>query len=287
MYKNQTLTPQVQHVLFNKGTESPFSGEYNQEARSGTYLCRSCGLALYRADAKFVSHCGWPSFDAEISGAVRRQLDVDGRRIEILCSRCSGHLGHAFEGEGYTEKNLRHCVNSLAVDFVRSETMVDAEEATVAGGCFWGVQFLFDQLPGVVKTEVGYTGGYKNYPNYHDVCEGSSGHVEAIRLVYDTAIVDYETIIRYFFEIHDPTQTDGQGPDKGFSYRSGIFYYDDVQQKIAEKLIRLLRQKKYDVVTELHPATIFWKAEQDHQDYYAKTGKKPYCHRRVKRWERM
>lgn len=284
MHKAQTLAPETRHVLFDKGTEPPFSGEYCEEARRGTYLCRRCGLALYRADAKFISQCGWPSFDDEIPNAIYRQADADGRRTEILCARCGGHLGHVFSGEKYTAKNLRHCVNSLAVDFVKSETILDSEEAIVAGGCFWGVQALLDKLPGIVKTEVGYTGGRTNHPTYHDVCHSDTGHFEATRIVYDPAIVDYETVIKYFFEIHDPTQADGQGPDVGSSYRSAIFYYDDVQKENAEKLIQQLRQKNVAVVTQLHPATIFWKAEVYHQDYYVKTGKEPYCHSRVKRW---
>lgn len=284
MNKTKTLSPDICHILFDKGTEAPFSGKYCEETGRGTYLCRGCGLALYRADAKFISQCGWPSFDDEIPNAIRRQADIDGRRTEILCARCDAHLGHVFSGEGYTAKNLRHCVNSLAVDFVKSETIVDSQEALVAGGCFWGVQSLLDKLPGVVKTEVGYTGGHKNHPTYQEVCQSDTGHFEATRIIYDPAIIDYETVIKYFFEIHDPTQADGQGPDIGLSYRSAIFYYDDAQKKIAEKVIQQLRAMNYEIVTELLPAAIFWQAEMYHQDYYVKTGKEPYCHMRVKRF---
>lgn len=161
---------------------------------------------------------------------------------------------------------------------------LSTQEAIVAGGCFWGVQALLDQLPGVVKTEVGYTGGHKSHPTYQEVCKTDTGHFEATRIIYDPAILDYETLIKYFFEIHDPTQVDGQGPDIGSSYRSAIFYYDEQQKSIAEKVIQELRSKKYNVVTELLPVSIFWKAELYHQDYYAKTGKEPYCHVRVKRF---
>lgn len=284
MNKIKTLTPETKHIVLDKGTERPFTGEYCDEEGRGTYLCRTCGLALYRADAKFHSSCGWPSFDEEIDGAVKRVPDKDGLRTEILCNRCDAHLGHVFSGEQFTAKNLRHCVNSASVDFAKSETIVDSEEAVFAGGCFWGVQHLFNLLPGVVKTDVGYTGGHHLNPSYRDVCNGGTGHLEAIRVVYDTAILDYETVARYFFEIHDPTQANGQGPDLGSSYLSAVFYYNEEQKKIAESLIQLLREKGYQVATMLKEASVFWKAELDHQDYYAKTGKAPYCHTRVERF---
>ncbi len=282
--KKPTLTPETKHVVFDKGTEAPFVGEYCNEEERGTYLCRVCGLALFRATAKFHSGCGWPSFDDEISDSIERKPDPDGRRTEILCARCEAHLGHAFSGEYFTPKNLRHCVNSLSIDFVHSETILDSEEAIYAGGCFWGVQYLLDHLKGVVKTEVGYTGGHYSHPSYQDVCRGDTGHLEAVRVIYDPSIIDYESLTKYFFEIHDPTQVGGQGPDIGSSYLSAIFYYNDAQKKIAESLIQQLKQKGFDVATKLKEANVFWKAEADHQEYYLKTGKTPYCHSRVKKF---
>ena len=284
MIKLKTLTPETQRIVHDKGTEPPFSGDYCDETGAGTYLCRGCGLALYRGDAKFQSTCGWPSYDDEIQGAVRRHPDPDGRRTEILCARCDAHLGHVFSGENYTAKNIRHCVNSASVDFVKSTTILDSEEAVFAGGCFWGVQYLFDQVPGVVKTEVGYSGGQLLNPSYRNVCDGHSGHLEVTRVIFDPAILDYETLAKVFFEIHDPTQANGQGPDLGSSYLSAVFYYNDSQKKTAEKLIQLLRDKGFNVATQLKEAAIFWKAELDHQAYYARTGKAPYCHSRVKRF---
>src|SRR5579863_10127498 len=118
MQKTASLTSQILAVIENKGTESPFSGEYDDFAEQGTYLCRRCGLALFRSQTKFHSGCGWPSFDEEIANAVARKSDADGLRTEILCARCHAHLGHVFQGEGLTNKNLRHCVNSLSLDFV-------------------------------------------------------------------------------------------------------------------------------------------------------------------------
>jgi methionine-R-sulfoxide reductase len=112
------LTPRERYVIEQKGTEPPFSGEYDDFWQAGTYTCRRCGAALYRSADKFEAHCGWPAFDDELPGAVRRLPDPDGIRIEIECASCGGHLGHVFEGERLTEKNTRHCVNSLSMRFV-------------------------------------------------------------------------------------------------------------------------------------------------------------------------
>lgn len=282
--KTASLPDIVLAVVQEKGTERPFSGEYDNFDDAGTYLCRQCGLALFRAQTKFHSGCGWPSFDEEIADAVSRVPDQDGRRIEILCSRCHAHLGHVFEGEGFTNRNTRHCVNSLSLDFVRDLTVKDTEEAIVAAGCFWGVEYFLKTVPGVLKTEVGYTGGKKKNPTYQEVCSGGTGHYEAIRILFDPSKVSYEQIIKYFFEIHDPSQVNGQGPDIGPQYLSVIFYYDETQKAIAERVIKQLRDNSYQVATKLLPVSQFWRAEAYHQDYYLKTGKAPYCHRYEKKF---
>lgn len=110
-----------QQVILNKGTERPFTGEYTDTMLEGTYLCRQCDAPLFHSEHKFLSHCGWPSFDDEIQNAVKRLPDADGRRVEIVCSNCDGHLGHVFEGEGLTASNLRHCVNSISMTLVSNE----------------------------------------------------------------------------------------------------------------------------------------------------------------------
>lgn len=284
MIKTASLSDIILAVVTHKGTEQPFSGEYNDFGDAGTYLCRQCGLALFRSQTKFHSGCGWPSFDEEVQGSVKVEKDADGRRSEILCTRCGAHLGHVFNGEHFTVKNTRHCVNSLSLDFVSDTEVVDTEEAIFAAGCFWGVEYYLKKLPGVLKTEVGYSGGHTLHPTYQDICQGNTGHYEVIRVLYDPKKISYETLTKYFFEIHDPTQTDGQGPDHGEQYLSVIFYYDDKQKQTALALMQQLEKLRYQLATKLLPVSVFWPAERYHQDYYAKTGKQPYCHRYEKRF---
>lgn len=284
------LTPEEKRVIVDKGTERPFTGEYDDFYEEGTYTCKRCNAELYRSVNKFDAHCGWPAFDKEIPGAVARKPDPDGMRTEILCANCGAHLGHVFIGEGFTETNTRHCVNSISMNFIpaseQDSKMVQSttHKAIFAGGCFWGMEYQFKQAPGVIDAVVGYTGGTTKNPTYQEVCNKTTGHAEAIEVTYDPDKTTYEALTKFFFEIHDPTQVNRQGPDIGEQYRSEIFYFDEVQKTTAEKLIRILEAKGYDVATRLTPASTFYPAEEYHQDYYAKTGGSPYCHIYTKRF---
>lgn len=282
--KTNSLTPFLLDIIRDKSTEQPFTGKYNNTEETGTYLCRQCGLALFHSQTKFHSGCGWASFDEEIKNAVTHLPDSDGRRTEIVCARCHAHLGHVFQGERLTNKNTRHCVNSASLDFIPSLFVKNSEEVILAAGCFWGVEYFFKKREGVLKTEVGYTGGHTSSPTYEDVCSGLTGHYEALRVIFDPEKISFENIVKYFFEIHDPTQQNGQGPDIGQQYLSAIFYFDEIQEQSADVLKSQLEQRGLKIATRILPVSVFWPAEQYHQDYYSKNHKQPYCHRYTKRF---
>ena len=274
------LTAEEKRVIVNKGTEIAFTGEYDEFFEPGTYVCKRCGAELYRSTDKFDSGCGWPSFDDEINGAVKRTPDPDGMRTEITCANCGAHLGHVFTGEGLTDKDTRHCVNSISLLFVPAAPDKEAktETAYFAGGCFWGVEYYMEQAPGVISAESGYMGGVKLNPTYQDVSSHTTDYAEVVKVEFDRSKTNYEAVAKLFFEIHDPTQVNRQGPDIGEQYRSEIFYVNMEQKKTAEKLIDILEKKGYDIATKLAPAETFWDAEEYHQDYYAHNGGTPYCH---------
>jgi peptide methionine sulfoxide reductase msrA/msrB len=272
------LTPEEERVILNKGTERPFTGEYEDFFEKGTYICKRCNAPLYHSDSKFSSGCGWPSFDDEIPGAVKRVKDSDDKRTEIICNNCGAHLGHVFTGEGFTVKDTRHCVNSISLKFIKDTAEVKTEKAIFAGGCFWGVEYYFQKAKGVISTQVGYIGGHKDNPTYKEVCSGTTGHIEAMEVTFDASQTTYEDLAKLFFEIHDFTQVGHQGPDVGEQYQTEIFYLDTQQKETAEKLIKILTDKGYKVATVLRKATTFWKAEDYHQEYYQKNGHEPYCH---------
>ena len=281
------LTPEEERVIVYKGTERPFTGKYNDFFKEGVYVCKRCGAPLYKSSDKFKSECGWPSFDDEIPGAVKRIPDPDGMRTEIVCASCGAHLGHVFKGEGFTPKNVRHCVNSISLDFLPgalNESKNSTDTAIFAGGCFWGVEYYMQKEPGVISTDVGYIGGKGDNPTYEEVCSHTTGYAEAVRIVYDPQKTTFEKLARMFFEIHDPTQMNRQGPDIGDQYRSEIFYLNISQMLTAEKLIEILKDKGYKVVTKVQPASKFWPAENYHQDYYKNNGHMPYCHVYTKRF---
>ncbi len=284
--KYNELTADEIYVIINKGTERPWTGEFVNHKEDGTYTCKQCDTPLYYSSDKFDSNCGWPGFDDEIEGAVKRVPDADGKRTEIVCATCGGHLGHVFEGEGFTDNNIRHCVNSISLNFVPAEKSnpPSTDIAIFAGGCFWGVEYFMQKEPGVISITVGYTGGKTKNPTYEEVCSFNSGHIEAIKITYDPTKTSYEKLAKLFFEIHDPTQVDRQGPDIGEQYRSEIFYLNEEQKETVEKLIKILKEKGYRVATKVTKASTFWKAEDYHQDYYLNKGSLPYCHGYTKRF---
>lgn len=174
---------------------------------------------------------------------------------------------------------------ALAPAVAKAEPTGPIELAYFAGGCFWGVEHYLEQLDGVHAVESGYMGGHVESPSYEDVSSQRSGHLETVVVRFDPTRVSYEALAKRFFEIHDPTQADGQGPDLGPEYLSAVFYASDSQKAATESLIAKLRARGYDVVTQVRAAERFWPAETYHQDYYVRTGKTPYCHARVRRFE--
>ena len=288
----KNLTPPEKHVIVDKGTERAFSGKYVNTKEKGVYTCKVCGAALYRSDDKFDSHCGWPSFDDAIIGAIKEVPDADGRRTEIVCANCGAHMGHVFRGERLTKKNVRHCVNSVSLNFekkrVTEQKTAKADplkRAYFAGGCFWGVEYYLEQIDGVKEVSSGFMGGHVKNPGYYEVVRTDTGHLETVEVLYDPSKVSYETLSKTFFEIHDPTQADGQGPDIGSQYLSAIFVNDDNERKIVNRLIGILEKKGFKVATKVLDKKPFYSAEAYHQDYYERKGSTPYCHRRVKRFD--
>lgn len=280
-----TLTEFEKYVIEQKGTERPFSGEYNRHDAPGRYLCKRCSAPLYTSEHKFNAHCGWPAFDDESPGAVKRVADADGRRVEIVCASCDGHLGHVFEGEYLTKKNLRHCVNSVSLRFEARDEHSQLLQpktalATLGAGCFWCVEAVFASLRGVIKVRSGYAGGSAADADYKRVCSGETGHAEVVQIEYDPAIVDFATLLEAFFASHDPTTRNRQGHDVGPQYRSVIFAHDDEQIQIASAMIKALDEARVfskPLATELSAYDGFYQAEDIHHDYFAQHGEQPYC----------
>jgi peptide methionine sulfoxide reductase msrA/msrB len=274
------LTTEESMIIEDKGTEAPFSGEYNDFFHDGAYLCRRCNSPLYESRDKFKSGCGWPSFDDEIPDAVKKMPDKDGRRVEILCANCGAHLGHVFLGENLTSKNTRHCVNSISLRFIPFEKLEDPRKAVFGGGCFWCLDAAYRLVPGVIDVVSGYAGGKSDNPRYEEVSGGQTGHAEVIMIAYDPKIISYEKLLEYFFTVHDPTTIDRQGNDAGKQYRSVIFYSSWKEKIEAENKIEELNKSRSfgsPIVTEVVPLIKFYPAEDYHQDYFSKNPSQAYC----------
>ncbi len=267
------LTPQQFHILRKKGTEPPFSGALYSCFAPGTYHCAGCDALLFDSRTKFDSGSGWPSFESAVSGSVDFEPDysLDTNRIEVICASCGGHLGHLFH-DGPPPSGQRFCINSAALQFKPDDTIVTqkTETALFAAGCFWGVELFFSKIPGVEKTVVGYAGGSTVHPTYEQVSTGNTGHAESVQIIFHPDVVSFEQLVRYLFDMHDPTQYHRQGPDIGSQYRSVIFAMNQQQLGTAETIKRELLQKQPDIVTEIVSHSRFWPAEEYHQKYYRK-----------------
>ena len=277
--KNKKLTALEQSVIKNSATEPPHTGEYTDCHHHGVYHCRACGESLYTSESKFNSHCGWPSFDDEIPHAVKRTRDPDGHRIEISCQRCGAHLGHVFEGENFTQKNTRHCVNSVSLIFHPKQEN-SLETIVLGGGCFWCLEAFFKRVKAVVSVTSGYAGGLEEDATYKQVCQGETKHAEVVRVVFDRTQLSYEQLLLMFFQAHDPTTLNRQGNDIGTQYRSVIFYENEQQKIQAQSVIKQINDEQVynqPVVTTLESATDFYPAEVEHKNYFQRNFQQPYC----------
>jgi peptide methionine sulfoxide reductase msrA/msrB len=286
------LSPLQYEVTQQCGTEPPFKNEYWDNHEPGIYVDIVSGEPLFSSLDKFDSGSGWPSFTKPIKKEniyEKEDTSLSRVRTEVRSKKADSHLGHVFS-DGPSPLGTRFCINSASLKFVPAKKLKEkgyAEYsklfgfATLAGGCFWGMEDLISKIPGILKTSVGYTGGKLKAPKYEDVKKGDTGHAESIDIIFDPNKISYEEILNYFFRMHDPTTLNRQGADTGSQYRSAIFFHNEEQKKLAEKVIKEIEASgkwKGKIVTALEPAGEFYEAEEYHQDYLKKNPGGYTCH---------
>ena len=280
-------------ILRRSGTEPAHCGDLLDNKKEGVYTCAGCGLPLFSSQAKFTSGTGWPSFFQPIApGNIDEHLDTsyDMRRTEIRCARCEGHLGHVFR-DGPKPTGLRFCLNSLSMKFTSVKDLASladpaAEQtppkratAVFAGGCFWCVEAVFEQIDGVIDAVSGYAGGRKETANYKSVSAGGTKHAEVVQITYDPRRVTFSELLAVHFATHDPTTLNRQGNDVGPHYRSAIFFASPEEKReatawLAEHQKRLGDEKK--ITTTLEAFTGFYPAEPYHQDFVCRNPNQGY-----------